>query len=75
LPTPSKVIRSFGTPAREATAHSPRDTTFAPQPAAARRPTTAVTSFALTLYWRIHGSGKAASIRPAAPRSAVTSVT
>ena len=32
LPTPSSVIRSFGTPARRATAHSPRDTTFAPKP-------------------------------------------
>ena len=32
LPTPSREIRSSGTPARRATAHSPRDTTLAPKP-------------------------------------------
>ena len=34
LPTPSSVIRSFGTPARRAIAHSPRETTLAPNPRA-----------------------------------------
>ena len=32
LPIPSSVIRAFGTPARRASVHSPRDTTFAPNP-------------------------------------------
>ena len=32
LPTPSSEIRSSGTPARRATAHSPRETTLAPKP-------------------------------------------
>jgi hypothetical protein len=71
---PSREIRSFGSPAREAIAHSPRDTTLPPQPAAARRATTAATSFALRLYWRTHGSGKAASVSRPAARSVSTSV-
>ena len=41
LPMPSSVIRSFGTPARRATAHSPRETTLAPKPCAATSATMA----------------------------------
>ena len=74
LPTPSRLIRSFGSPARRATDHSPLDTTFAPRPAAARRATTAATSFALTEYCRIHGSGNAARSSSAAAARPAASV-
>ncbi len=48
-----------------------RDTTFAPrQPPWQTAAMTAGTSFALTLYWRIHGSGNARAERePPRPRS------
>ena len=52
LPIPSSVIRPFGTPARRATVHSPRETTLAPRPpgasGAVSRVTIAATSFALS---------------------------
>ena len=63
LPMPSRVIRSSGTPARRASAHSPRETTFAPNPRAATAAMTAGTSLALTEYWRSHGSGNASRTR------------
>ena len=75
LPIPSRVIRSFGRPARRAAAHSPRETTFAPNPRAATSATIAGTSFALTEYCRIHGSGNAARIALAAASSSARSVT
>ena len=48
LPIPSSVIAAFGTPARRASAHSPRDTTLAPKPRAASRATSAGRSFAFS---------------------------
>jgi hypothetical protein len=78
------VIRAFGTPAALAAAHSPRETTFAPKrnrsapPSVDRRQTariTAGTSFALTLYWRIQGSGNAVATSAAAASIAAASVT
>ena len=75
LPIPSSVIRAFGSPARRADAHSPRETTFASRPSAPRRPTIAGTSFALSEYARSHGSGNAARSSSAAPSSAAIEVT
>ena len=75
LPIPSSVMRSFGTPARRARAHSPRETTFAPNPRSATAPITAGTSFALTEYWRTIGSGNAATTDAHAASSAARSVT
>src|SRR5688572_14072108 len=59
LPTPSSVICAFDTPARVAIDHSPRETTFAPKPWPATAATIGPTSFALTEYWRMIGSGNA----------------
>src|SRR5262249_15051373 len=69
------VIWWLPRPAFRAIAHSPRETTFAPRPAAPKRRTTPATSFALTEYWRIHGSGKAAASSLAAASTAAWSVT
>ena len=69
------MIRSFGTPACRAAAHSPRETTFAPSPRAATAAMTAGTSFALTENCRSHGSGNAAADRVAAASRAARSVT
>ena len=74
LPIPSIVIRSCGTPARRAIAHSPPDTTFAPRPNPCRTATTPATSFALTENWRMIGSGNATASSVAADRRTVTSV-
>ena len=68
LPTPSRVMRSFASPAARATAHSPEETTFASSLSAARRATTDGTSFALSENARSQGSGKAASSSRAASR-------
>ena len=75
LPTPSSVVRPFGTPARRAIAHSPRDTTLAPKPRAVTSATISGMSLALTEYWRIHGSGKASRTAAAARSSVARSVT
>ena len=75
LPTPSSVIRSFGTPARRASAHSPRETTFAPNPREATWAMTAGTSFALTEYCRMIGSGNAAVTAAQAASTVARSVT
>jgi hypothetical protein len=69
------VTRSFGIPARVATAHSPRDTTLAPKPRPQTRPTIAATSLALTEYCRSHGSGNAFVTASAAASTVATSVT
>ena len=56
LPIPSSVIRPFGTPARLAIAHSPRDTTFAPNPRAVTlRDDLGPCRSALIEYCRTHG--------------------
>ena len=75
LPTPSREIRSSGTPARRATAHSPRDTTLAPNPREVTSATISGTSLALTEYCRIHGSGNADRTADAARSSSARSVT
>ena len=75
LPIPSSVVRPFGTPARRAIAHSPRDTTLAPKPRAVTSATISGMSLALTEYWRIHGSGKASRTVAAARSSVARSVT
>jgi len=75
LPIPSNVMRSFGTPARRAIAHSPLDTTFAPRPRACTIPTIAATSFALSENWRTIGSGKAAASSRVDASSVAMSVT
>ena len=75
LPIPSIVIRSCGTPARRAIAHSPPDTTFAPRPNPCSTATTPETSFALTENWRMIGSGNATASSAAAARRTATSVT
>src|SRR5687768_5580957 len=76
LPTPSTVTRSFGMPARRASDHSPRETTLAPPAAAcAAAEITAGTSFALTEYSRIQGSGNAARSRSPASSTATRSMT
>jgi hypothetical protein len=64
----------LGTPARRASAHSPRDTTFAPKPWLDSSPMTAGTSLALTEYWRTIGSGKAAATSAAAAASVARSI-
>ena len=75
LPIPSSEIRSFGTPARRASVHSPRDTTFAPNPRAVTAAITAGTSLALTEYCRTIGSGNASRTAAAASSSVARSVT
>ena len=75
LPMPSIVMRSCGTPARRAIAHSPPETTFAPRPNPCRTVTTPATSFALTENWRMIGSGNATASSAAAERRTATSVT
>jgi hypothetical protein len=67
-------MRSLGTPARRAIAHSPSETTFAPKPRLVTSLTMAGTSLALTEYWRIHGSGKAVRMVAAARSSSARSV-
>jgi hypothetical protein len=69
------VTARFGIPARVAIAHSPRDTTFAPNPACPISRTVPATSFALTLYCRIHGSGNAAATSSTEARRVAASVT
>ena len=75
LPIPSSEIRPFGTPARRAIAHSPRETTFAPNPREVTSATISGTSLALTEYWRTHGSGNASRTTVAARSSSARSVT
>jgi hypothetical protein len=75
LPTPSKVTRELGTPARAATAHSPRETTFASKPRSTTSRTMPATSFALTENARSHGSGKAARTASQAASRVARSVT
>jgi hypothetical protein len=65
---------SFGTPARAASDHSPRDTTLAPKPWRATAAITAGTSFALTEYCRMIGSAKAAVTSRHAASSVARSV-
>ncbi len=75
LPMPSSEIRSSAMPARRASVHSPRETTFAPKPRVATALMTAGTSLALTEYCRTHGSGKASRTADAAPSRVARSVT
>ncbi len=75
LPIPSRVMAAFGSPARRASDHSPRETTLAPNPCAAIRATRAGRSFALREYERSHGSGNAARTASAAASRVAASVT
>ena len=70
LPIPSSVIRSFGTPARRASAHSPRETTFAPNPRAGDRRDDRRDVVRLDRVLADHGSGNAPRRPPRMPRRA-----